>query len=151
MIQWHLSFQVIYLDYWVRWRYNLNWRLYLDGTVNDYGNGVRAVSISPKRNHYLVAVKLKFPSTKKLTEYEANIIALHASFDMKVKDLEVYENYPYYITSHWWVGNQNSWARKVPQMPNASEGHVPIHFFHIYARTLWLPWHQRWKSMIMWQ
>lgn len=33
------------------------------------------------------------------------------------------------------MDNQKSWTNKVPQIPHASEGHVPIHFFHKYAEN----------------
>lgn len=69
-----------------------NWRIYIDGVVNVHGSGIGAVLISPAREHYHVAIKLRFPHATKTAEYEACIAGLEAAMDMNTKDLEVYRD-----------------------------------------------------------
>lgn len=69
---------------------NTEWRMYFDGAVNIHGSGIWAVLVSPTGAHYPVAVKLRFPCTNNMAEYEACIAGLEAALDMNVKDLKVY-------------------------------------------------------------
>lgn len=69
-----------------------NWWLYFDGAVNVHGNGAGVVLISPRGDHYPVAVQLKFSCTNNMAEYEACSIGLQATLDMRIRDVEVYED-----------------------------------------------------------
>ncbi|XP_031392416.1 uncharacterized protein LOC116204461 [Punica granatum] len=66
------------------------WKMYFDGAVNSTGSGISAVLISPDGRHYPVAVKIDFPCTNNVAEYEACILGLQAAIDFKVKELEVF-------------------------------------------------------------
>jgi hypothetical protein len=66
------------------------WTLYFDGAMNVSRNEGRAVIISPKKKQYLVLVRLQFECTNNTTEYEACILSLEVSLELKVKKLEVY-------------------------------------------------------------
>lgn len=54
-----------------------------------HGSGIGAVLISPTAAHYPLAIKLRFPCTNNITEYEACIAGLMVVIDMNVKDLEI--------------------------------------------------------------
>ena len=49
------------------------WKMYFDGAVNQYGNGIGVLLISPDGSHVPLAVKLNFKATKNMAEYEACI------------------------------------------------------------------------------
>ncbi|PKI49916.1 hypothetical protein CRG98_029700 [Punica granatum] len=68
------------------------WKMYFDGAVNSTGSGIGALLISPEGRHFPVAVKINFPSTNNIAEYEACILSLQAAIDLKVKELEVFED-----------------------------------------------------------
>lgn len=57
------------------------WRMYFDGAINIQGSGIRAVLISPTGAHYPVAIKLRFPCTNNMTEYEACIAGFEAALE----------------------------------------------------------------------
>ncbi|XP_048129402.1 uncharacterized protein LOC125313642 [Rhodamnia argentea] len=66
------------------------WTIYFDGAVNLSGSGTRAISISLGGQHYPVAVKLIFPCTNNIVEYEACILRLQAAIEMGVARLKVF-------------------------------------------------------------
>ncbi|PKI60864.1 hypothetical protein CRG98_018737 [Punica granatum] len=68
------------------------WKMYFDGAVNSTGSGIGAVLISPDGRYYPVAVKIDFPCTNNVAEYEACILGLQAAIDFKVKELEVFDD-----------------------------------------------------------
>ncbi|PKI57825.1 hypothetical protein CRG98_021771, partial [Punica granatum] len=68
----------------------LGWKMYFDGAVNSTGSGIGATPISPKGRHFLVAVKIDFPFTNNIAEYEACILSLQAAINLKVKELKVF-------------------------------------------------------------
>ena len=47
------------------------WKMYFDGAVNEYGNGIRVLLISPEGSHIPLAIKLNFEATNNMAEYEA--------------------------------------------------------------------------------
>ena len=49
------------------------WKMYFDGAVNQYGNGIRVVLITPNGSHVPLAIKLNFEATNNMAEYEACI------------------------------------------------------------------------------
>ena len=49
------------------------WKMYFDGAVNQYGNGIGVLLITPEWSHIPLAVKLNFEATNNMTEYEACI------------------------------------------------------------------------------
>ena len=52
------------------------WKIYFDGAVNKYGNGIGVLLISPNGSHVPLAVKLNFEATKNMAEYEACIAGM---------------------------------------------------------------------------
>ena len=49
----------------------LRWKVYVDGTVNQKGSGVRLVLISPKKIIIEKSLRLGFSATNNEAEYEA--------------------------------------------------------------------------------
>ncbi|PKI69672.1 hypothetical protein CRG98_009943, partial [Punica granatum] len=68
------------------------WKMYFDGAVNSTGSGIGAVLISPEGRHFPVTAKIDFPCTNNIAEYEACILGLQVAIDLKVKELEVFED-----------------------------------------------------------
>ena len=66
------------------------WKMYFDGAVNMYGNGIGAVVVSPSGKQYPVAIKLNFECTNNIAEYEACASGLLVAIDLGVKRLEVF-------------------------------------------------------------
>ncbi|XP_057979093.1 uncharacterized protein LOC131165355 [Malania oleifera] len=60
-----------------------------DRAVNVWGHGIGAILISPEGEHYLITVKLTFPCTNNIAEYEACILGLQAAIDRGIKELDV--------------------------------------------------------------
>ncbi|GKV46606.1 hypothetical protein SLEP1_g53580 [Rubroshorea leprosula] len=67
-----------------------NWKLFFDGAVNQLGCGLGAVLVSPKGDHFPIAINLDFACTNNIAEYEACIAGMHAALDMNIQDLEIY-------------------------------------------------------------
>ncbi|XP_061979625.1 uncharacterized protein LOC133700079 [Populus nigra] len=66
------------------------WTMFFDGAVNVYGNGAGAVIISPDKKQYPVAVKLHFECSNNTAEYEACILGLEATLELKIEKIDVY-------------------------------------------------------------
>ena len=64
--------------------------MYFDGVVNQYGNGIGVLLITPKGSHIPLAVKLNFEATNNMAEYEACITGMEALRDWGVKEAEVF-------------------------------------------------------------
>ena len=54
------------------------WKMYFDGAVNQYGNGIGILLITPKGSHILLAIKLNFEATYNMAKYEACIVGMEA-------------------------------------------------------------------------
>ena len=54
------------------------WKMYLDGAINQYGNGTGILLITPKGSHIPLAIKLNFEATNNMVEYEACIVRMEA-------------------------------------------------------------------------
>ena len=46
------------------------WKMYFDGVVNQYGNGIGVLLITPNGSHVPLAVKLNFEVTDNMVKYE---------------------------------------------------------------------------------
>ncbi|PKI45289.1 hypothetical protein CRG98_034318 [Punica granatum] len=64
--------------------------MYFDGAVNSTGSSIDAVLIALEGRHFSVAAKIDFPCTSNVPEYEACILSLQATIDLKFKELEVF-------------------------------------------------------------
>ena len=54
------------------------WKMFFDGAVNQYGNGIGVLLITPEGSHIPLAVKLNFEATNNMAEYEACIAGMEA-------------------------------------------------------------------------
>ncbi|XP_052876267.1 uncharacterized protein LOC128282130 [Gossypium arboreum] len=70
----------------------LPWKLNFDGASNAVGNGIGAVLVSQRGNHYPFTSKLDFDYTNNMAKYEACIMGIRAAIECKIKVLEVYGN-----------------------------------------------------------
>ena len=66
------------------------WKRYFDGAVNQYGNGIGVVLITPDGSHVPLAVKLNFEATNNMAEYEACITEMETIRELRVKGAEVF-------------------------------------------------------------
>ena len=66
------------------------WKMYFDGAMNQYGNGIRLPLITPEGSHIPLVVKLNFEETNNMAEYEACIARMDALRELKVKEAEVF-------------------------------------------------------------
>ncbi|GKU89512.1 hypothetical protein SLEP1_g3641 [Rubroshorea leprosula] len=98
-----------------------NWKLFFDGAVNQLGCGLGALLVSPKGDHFLIAIKLDFACTNNIAEYEACIAGIHAALDMNVRDLEIYGDSALIICQ-----TNGDWQTKDPKL-------IP---YHQYLETL---------------
>ena len=66
------------------------WKMYFDGVVNQYGNRIGILLITPERSHIPLAIKLNFEATNNMAKYEACIVGMEALWEMGVKEAEVF-------------------------------------------------------------
>ena len=45
------------------------WKMYFDGAVNQYGNGIGILLVTPKGSHIPLAIKLNFEATNNMADY----------------------------------------------------------------------------------
>jgi ribonuclease HI len=65
------------------------WTLYLDGSVMKTGAGAGLLFVSPLGEHMRYAVRLHFPASNNMAEYEALLCGLKISIEIGVKRLDV--------------------------------------------------------------
>ena len=66
------------------------WKMYFDVAVNQYGNGIGVLLITPDGSHVPLAVKLNFKVTNNMAEYEACIVGMEALRDLGLKEAKVF-------------------------------------------------------------
>ena len=66
------------------------WKMYFNGMVNQYGNRIGVLLITPGGSHIPLAVKLNFEATNNMAEYEACITGMEALLELGVKEAEVF-------------------------------------------------------------
>ncbi|XP_030964979.1 uncharacterized protein LOC115986274 [Quercus lobata] len=66
------------------------WKMYFDGVVNQHGNGIGILLITPEGSHIPLAIKLNFQATNNMAEYEACIAEMEALRELEVKEAEVF-------------------------------------------------------------
>ena len=54
------------------------WKMYFDGAVNQYGNRIGVLLITPEGSHLPLAIKLNFEVTNNMAKYEACIVGMKA-------------------------------------------------------------------------
>ncbi|XP_070029526.1 uncharacterized protein [Nicotiana sylvestris] len=63
-----------------------DWRMFFDGAANFKGVGIGEVLVLEIGQHYPVSVKLIFPCTNNMAEYEASILRLNMAIDMNIQE-----------------------------------------------------------------
>ncbi|XP_050893381.1 uncharacterized protein LOC127100132 [Lathyrus oleraceus] len=66
------------------------WTLMFNGASNAIDHGIGAMLMSPKNFHLPFTAKLCFTCTNNMAEYEACILGLEESIELKIKVLEVF-------------------------------------------------------------
>ena len=66
------------------------WTLYFNGSVMAPGSGAGVVLVSPEGGKFQYAVRLHFPASNNIAEYEALISGLRVSIDIGANRLYVY-------------------------------------------------------------
>jgi hypothetical protein len=66
------------------------WGMVFDGVVNQYGNGIGEVIITPQGTHLPFTARLTFKCTNNMAEYEACIMGLEEAMNLKIKYLDVF-------------------------------------------------------------
>jgi ribonuclease HI len=65
------------------------WTLYFDGSVMKTGASAGLLIVSPLREHMRYAVRLHFPASNNMAEYEALLCRLEISIEIGIKGLDV--------------------------------------------------------------
>ena len=66
------------------------YKMYFDGAVNQYGNGIGILLITLEGSHIPLAIKLNFEVTNNLANYKACITGMEALRELGVKEAEVF-------------------------------------------------------------
>ncbi|XP_023925999.1 uncharacterized protein LOC112037417 [Quercus suber] len=65
------------------------WKMYFDGAVNQYGNGIGILLITPEGSHIPLAIKLNFETANNMAEYEVFIAGMEALQELGVKEAKI--------------------------------------------------------------
>ena len=74
------------------------WKMYFDKAVNQYGNGIGILLITPEGSHIPLAINLNFEATGNMVEYEACIAKMEALRELRVKEAEIFGDSTLVIT-----------------------------------------------------
>ena len=66
------------------------WGLIFNEAVNVYGSDIWAIIITPKGTHTPFSARLTFKCTNNMAEYEACIMGIEESIDLRIKNLDIY-------------------------------------------------------------
>ncbi|KAL5583578.1 hypothetical protein UlMin_016020 [Ulmus minor] len=66
------------------------WKLFVDGSTNQEGSGIRIVLESPKQENVFKALRLEFPVSNNEAEYEALLTGLKMARELDVKAIHVF-------------------------------------------------------------
>ena len=65
------------------------WTMYFDGSLMKKGAGAGLVFVSPLEVHIRYMVRLHFPSSNNITEYEALINGLRIAIELGIQHLDI--------------------------------------------------------------
>jgi ribonuclease HI len=65
------------------------WTMYFDGSLMKTGAGAGLLFISPLEVHMRYVIRLHFPASNNVTEYEALIMGLRIAIELRVRHLDV--------------------------------------------------------------
>ena len=63
--------------------------MYFDGSVMKTGTGAGLLLISPLREHMRYVIRLHFPASNNMAEYEALLSGLRITIELAIKRLDV--------------------------------------------------------------
>ena len=70
--------------------------MYFDGAANHSGYGIGVLLISPHGDHIPRSVRLAFsdryPTTNNIVEYEACILGLESTLELRIKGMEIFDD-----------------------------------------------------------
>ena len=66
------------------------WKMYFDGAVNQYGNEIGILLITPEGSHIPLSIKLNFEAINNMAEYEPCISRMEALRELRVKEAKVF-------------------------------------------------------------
>jgi hypothetical protein len=66
------------------------WKMFFDEASSREGVGARVVFVSPAQETISLSYKLEFETTNNVAEYEALVLGLRATKDMRIKELAVF-------------------------------------------------------------
>jgi len=69
---------------------DLRWQIFFDSAANKKGYGIGILLITPDDSHTPMAIKLDFPSTNNMTEYEACTVGLKVALKKGIQCLDIY-------------------------------------------------------------
>ena len=64
------------------------WGMVFNGAVNQYGNGIGALIITPQGTHFPFTTRLTFKCTNNMAEYEACIMGLCSGVFVTIGDID---------------------------------------------------------------
>ena len=65
------------------------WKMYFDGVMNQYENGIGVFLITLDGSHVSLAIKLNFEATNNMAKYKACIAGMEALWELGVKEAKV--------------------------------------------------------------
>ncbi|XP_026448539.1 uncharacterized protein LOC113348860 [Papaver somniferum] len=111
-----------------------SWKMYFDGARKKQGRGVGALLESPKGIHKPIVIRICFPSSNNVAEYEACIAGLKPAIEINVKSIIVYEDSLLIIKQNqkeWRVNEQLSQYHTYLEELTKKFDHIECH--HIYG------------------
>ncbi|XP_075670002.1 uncharacterized protein LOC142639748 [Castanea sativa] len=66
------------------------WKMYFDRAINQYGNGIRILLITPEGSYIPLAIRLNFEATNNMVEYEACTAKMEPLRELRVKEVDIY-------------------------------------------------------------
>ena len=67
------------------------WGMVFDGAINQYGNEIGALIITPQGTRLPFTPRLTFKCTNNMAEYEACIMGLEEAMNLRIKYLDVFD------------------------------------------------------------
>ena len=68
------------------------WKMYFDGAVNQYGNGIEILLITPEGSQIPLAIELNFEVTNNMIEYDACIAGMEVLRELGIKEAKVFRD-----------------------------------------------------------
>ena len=104
-----------------------------DGAVNQYGNGIGVVIITPQGTYFPFTTILTFKCTNNMAEYEACIMVLEEAMYLRIKYLDVYGDSAFIVNliKGEWETNQPGLIPYKDYAKRISTFFTKVEFHHI--------------------